>query len=497
MKRLSLVIFMLFLSIVFLYSTGTKEEEAAGMEGPLELTFLNTYHASQGPMTPEHEFWQLILEKQNVKLNMISVHDNDYVDRKNLMFSSGDYPDVYREWPGYLIEHVADGIAIGLSDEIAEYGKDIQKHFDESDKVKYAFSNSEGEIVGIPMITEPAWSNWYMIRKDWLDELSLEMPANHDELYQVLKAFKTADPAGNGNTIPFSTRFFFYLSGWTDFDHWSAICWDPHMDDFKIGPVTQEYKEALMYLNKLYKEDLLDQEFITNNSQTWQQKVSQGHVGLMNDNLARKNWANDVFKEQDPNTDWEFVFVPPFPDRNGKAFHRMNWDLGRAAGITVANEHPEETVEFFNWFFTEEGEMIRNFGVEGEHYEKQNGKIVPIKSREYMTNTYYERGGNFWPGIQTLDWNIVAYPDSIDPITYLRENGWINSIAPVVRRTPEESAEYKEYSSAVSKFIEESTVAFIMGTKSFDEWNSYVSKLNELGVQKMLDIYKTAFNRFR
>ena len=43
------------------------------------------------------------------------------------------------------------------------------------------------------------WFNY-----DWLEKLGLEEPQTTEELYEVLKAFKTQDPNGNGkaNEIP-------------------------------------------------------------------------------------------------------------------------------------------------------------------------------------------------------------------------------------------------------------------------------------------------------
>ena len=47
-----------------------------------------------------------------------------------------------------------------------------------------------------------------MINKAWLDKLGLQVPTTWDELENVLKAFKTQDPNGNGQAdeIPMNIK---------------------------------------------------------------------------------------------------------------------------------------------------------------------------------------------------------------------------------------------------------------------------------------------------
>ena len=128
-----------------------------------------------------------------------------------------------------------------------------------------------GGMYGVPtietsLVDDLDFMVW--INHEWLDKLQLEVPTNTDELYEVLKAFKTKDPNGNGKAdeIPlFGSQntsspaqvlswlinmFIYYNDGhqWQDYD-----------GDGKIEAVyTQDkYREALKFVNKLYKEGLL------------------------------------------------------------------------------------------------------------------------------------------------------------------------------------------------------------------------------------------------
>src|SRR5690625_5188612 len=55
----------------------------------------------------------------------------------------------------------------------------------------------DGKIYGLPR-TRPLGREAVSIRKDWLENLGLDMPETIDDFYEVLKAFTNDDPDGNG-----------------------------------------------------------------------------------------------------------------------------------------------------------------------------------------------------------------------------------------------------------------------------------------------------------
>ena len=106
------------------------------------------------------------------------------------------------------------------------------------------------------------------INTEWLNKLNLTEPTNLDELYNVLVAFRDQDPNGNGqkDEIPLfgsqnasapaqvinwiANMYMYYNDGhlWQDYD-----------GDGKIehAQLQDAYREALKFVNKLYKEKLL------------------------------------------------------------------------------------------------------------------------------------------------------------------------------------------------------------------------------------------------
>jgi len=62
--------------------------------------------------------------------------------------------------------------------------------------------------------------------------------------------------------------------------------------------------------------------------------------------------------------------------------------------------------------------------------------------------------------------------------------------------TPEEQDEVAVPLVEVSNYIKESQVAFITGKMDIDkDWDSYVSQLDSLGLQQILDVYQQVIDR--
>ncbi len=118
--------------------------------------------------------------------------------------------------------------------------------------------------VEVSLVDPLRWQAW--INQEWLDKLNLKAPTNNEELLTVLRAFKTKDPNGNGmaDEIP--------LFGSQKADNSRPIEWLINLfcyynvnrqynvgKDGKLYPVftTDEYREALKFVNQLYKEELL------------------------------------------------------------------------------------------------------------------------------------------------------------------------------------------------------------------------------------------------
>ena len=138
-----------------------------------------------------------------------------------------------------------------------------------------------GGMYGVPTIeTSLVDGTDFMvwINTEWLDKLGLPKPTNTEELYNVLKAFSENDCNGNGDTrdeIPLMGTQ--NSSGPAQVVNWlinlymyynDAHLWQDYNGDGQLeAAYTQDsYREALKFVNKLYKEGLLTKMLYTTTS---------------------------------------------------------------------------------------------------------------------------------------------------------------------------------------------------------------------------------------
>ncbi len=130
-------------------------------------------------------------------------------------------------------------------------------------------TEADGSIYGYSFYTKGTGdqikNNWY-INMLWLNKLGLEVPTNLDELYDVLVAFRDNDMNGNGDTTD-EFPMFGTLNAWNsyftenlinNFIYYNQDYMLDVEDDKVFAPfVTEEWQNAMIYLNKLVADGLL------------------------------------------------------------------------------------------------------------------------------------------------------------------------------------------------------------------------------------------------
>lgn len=228
------------------------------------------------------------------------------------------------------------------------------------------------------------------IRADWLQKLGLEMPTDLDSFYNVLKAFKEKDPDGNGvnDTLPMGAS----IAGWNNFTNIlgaynvAAASGGLRPTWLSDGTVTTSLKnpgfiEACKYLNKLYRDGLLEPDFATIPNMDAFGKVWNGKVGVFDFQCAgpTNNWMPGRYVE-DPAPTFDFGYIK---GSNGVAAQaKLYAQYVPAVVVSSSCKEPAAAVRFIDYLMSEEGGNLVYLGVEGKHYEwtdKANNqyKMIP------------------------------------------------------------------------------------------------------------------------
>jgi putative aldouronate transport system substrate-binding protein len=62
--------------------------------------------------------------------------------------------------------------------------------------------------------------------------------------------------------------------------------------------------------------------------------------------------------------------------------------------------------------------------------------------------------------------------------------------------TDEESQEYASVYANILTLVQENTVKFINGTKSMDEYDSFIDELSKYGIDRCIELKQAALDRY-
>ncbi len=126
---------------------------------------------------------------------------DDYDQKVSLAIAAQDIPDIMHVADySTLVELVENDMIADLTDIYNNLACDTVKSSYES----YGANNPldaatfDGKIMAIPKTQLSDGQDFLWLRKDWLDNLGLEEPSTMDEVADILRAFISDDPDGNG-----------------------------------------------------------------------------------------------------------------------------------------------------------------------------------------------------------------------------------------------------------------------------------------------------------
>jgi putative aldouronate transport system substrate-binding protein len=181
--------------------------------------------------------------------------------------------------------------------------------------------------------------------------------------------------------------------------------------------------------------------------------------------------------------------------------------VGAGAAITGSSKNVELAARLLDWGYSPAGRMYYNFGTEGESYTMVNGE--PIYTPLVMKNpqgrsigqslaAYIRATDSIGPLIQDgrYQQQYFSYPEQKGAVTVWAGAKITKYTVPPVTPTPEESREYAQIMSEITTYRNEMFVKYILGTESLSNWNTFVSTVNRMGLDRALAIQNAALTRY-
>lgn len=475
-------------------------------------TTYGTYKADELPYLKNLE------KKTGIKVDW-TFANTDVKQQFNLLVASGDFPDmvsymwgVSADFPGGPERAIADGYITPIDDLIDNYAPNFKKYLSDNEVAQRELKTDSGKYYYVPnyVTTKEAnggVSNGYVFRKDWLDELGLELPETIDDWYTALKAFKEK----KGASAPFSLAYSNLGRGLTNpYDISLGLFNDE--GTVRYGYSEEGYRQFLTEMNKWYEEGLLDRNIATIDSKGIDANVLNGKTGASHYWKSGLRNVNIAGKDKDP--DFSLVGVK-FPVKEKGDIPRFGTKDAMIyyAGFAISknSQNKELAMKFLDYGFSTEGRELMQFGIEGETYVIEDGEykltdLILNNPEGYSVgeaSAMYIRNTENIPLLQGYD-NLRAKYEPKDAIPEVDEAiaKWkINdgsqitishSIAPGVELT----SEYAKLQSEIGTYASEMFLKFILGDTPLKEFDAYLAELNKRGLPRYLEIAQDCVDRY-
>lgn len=443
----------------------------------------------------------------------------DFRTNEPVLLQSGDIPDVSAYSQGTLVnEYGADGIVL----DIAKY-KDYMQYYPSfvtdtnggeafaynADGTAYyfmdGFENREN-LTGAQSFTA------FTYRFDILDNNNLKPATTLDEFTALCASIKDLIDQGKIDSkyvMTNSDKNYAFYRGFVGIFHtWDNTYWNGK--DWSFGPIEDNFREMLKYVNSLYAAGYIDPEFATDDSAACTEKAVNGNMAIVPTLWSGmpRMWNTQTTVE---GMKWGLAYLPK------NATYGTPWKWGsKQTGKSLQNtmgtiisadtKYPEWVVRMIDYQYSDEMIELMNWGIEGETYTVDGSGNHTFTDAILSTEDPVQTAANY--GIMsssTCRTGIVFNPLTFEAMTeqipkepwwnatdgYYDSQYWIESgrlggeesvspfdRPPVLSLSAEESTAKAELATNCELYAKENALKFITGEWDVNndaKWQEYIS----------------------
>ncbi|MBB6733466.1 extracellular solute-binding protein [Cohnella zeiphila] len=313
-------------------------------------------------------------KEANVKLDIEAPPQNSYFDRLRVIMASGDLPDIF--WGGTDVDFEKwsqQGLLATLDDKIGQY-PNLTANIS---KAQWGDTTAltDGKIHGVPRPN--SYDRWgYLINQKWLDKLQLQAPTTVDEFVNVARAFTNDDPDGNGqkDTVGFTTggnadESNIFALGSDFFTTAYGFSLNPGLPasdgKFHTNATSPDFLPYLTKLRDMYKEGIVDRDFITYKGTEYEERFASGKAGIIG--ISDRN-VNAFLKKYNLNPADYTYHIPLRNLATGESIYNMppsNWG---AYQIPATSKNIDAALRFLDWANSADGFELFQLGLKGTNY---------------------------------------------------------------------------------------------------------------------------------
>jgi putative aldouronate transport system substrate-binding protein len=476
---LLLVSLMLMFGLIACSSDSSNQSDSgsSGDGNTIRVVYKDETNSNQVSVKYFDELEKALKKDKDMDVNfeLVDLPQGNYAEKLNLLLFSGEIPD--------LIYFQGGDQQISDQDLL----EDLRPYIKKSEYLKDALAPYNKErLENYPYLLwiKPLAPKVPVIRKDWFDKMetstALMEDPTIDNYYAFFKEVVESKPGGDKPSYAITTAGDMAEINYT-FDMAFGLdkTWLKKSDGtYEYAKVSSKEKEKLAFYHKLYKDGLLDPQYITKQWDTKEKAFYDGEAAIIPGTAGK---VIDIYNGKMMQVNGEESELVVLPPAKGESQGFGATDItkeSRGLGISSQSENKELVFDILDYLASPEGQKLDRLGFEGEHYNVKDGEIE-------LTDKYYgEWYSRFWePTDMELDMPVktpllsepAANSQDLATKYYAEDNNFI---------LPEE---YVSSWDAMENLYKEFSTDVITGKRPIDDFDKFVKEWNNAGGEKITD----------
>ncbi|OUM93817.1 MAG: ABC transporter substrate-binding protein [Thermobacillus sp. ZCTH02-B1] len=443
-----------------------------------------------------------IEKRTGIKVDFQVYSSATYAEKLRVTVASGKLPDIFHGLTRAELRKLGQQNAVVAINQYADILPNFRKlYIEENPWVIASYGDENGNIYTWPIYDlQRAVNHGFMYRKDIFDKHGIKPWTNTEEFYEALKKLKELYP----NSYPYASKtkesiFKDWAYGWGIGSASYPAYYDESDGLWKFAPVSEQHKDMLDLMKRMYNEGLLDPEFLTDTQDSWTAKMTTDQAFVTWDWIGRMELFYNQVKDQNP--DYDLRYANPI----GPTGRIRTLPLIEDFSIAVANnDNKEVALKLLDYLTSPSGGALVTLGVEGEtFYFDENGKpVYPELEGQAVDIKVLEKHYGLWlegmylrPDHRSVYYNFTEREQEAQDMMISQNK--FEPLDPVLNFTDEENSRIAELQVALEKAAAEFNANYILDKKAGDkEWEAWVQNAKKLGADEFIEIFNRAQQRY-
>jgi len=490
---------------------------------PGEITL--TRWASAGNTLLQQEDWWLenniaynkAAERTGITIEWNFFSGQNYATNYSMMLIAEEYPDMAisqtTSYTGGVDKAIEDDVWVNLAPYLEEYAPNFLRWVNLTEANRKSAYTDEGNLAFMGLVYDRLQPQFLgaAIRQNWLDDLGLEMPEHVDEWHDVLVAFRDNKTNGVGPLDIGPNGFMTdmtILEGAFNITAKSCglICKDDVIESSWRSEGLYDYLEMMQ---GWYAEGLVNPDFVTFNAWTGgPERIASNGCGITHLMYSQAGDFHANAHIAEPGTYFELMPMPTIEGIERKVYNHGKYSspVSGTMGTTIftTSEYITEAIRWLDYWYSEEGYTLTNYGIEGETYTV-NEDGIPIQTELFTNNPdglsvgdaqgMYLDHNNF---VFIVDRNDRNAPEAGQKYSTLWYNIGEWTLSGNLTQTAEEGEALGTKATDIDTYFTEFCAKVITGEYELNDesWTEFQNQLTVMGLDEVIELKQAAYDRF-